>query len=175
MAFSQILLGLLEAKPKHGFALKGDYDARFGPDRGVGIGQVYAALVRLQRNGLAEFVGVEAGGGPDRRLYAITELGVEELSTWLTTPEPASSYARGVLFTKTVLALTSGRSPARVLQVQQSEYVERMRQVRRAADGGDVVDRLAADYEIAHLEAELRWIDLAGRRLAGPRAADGGH
>jgi hypothetical protein len=94
---------------------------------------------------------------------------VEELATWLTTPEPPTAYAQSVVYAKTVLALMSGRPPGDVLDAQRAVHVARMRDVRRDAADGDVLSRLASDYEIAHLDADLKWMDLAARRLAGTR------
>lgn len=167
MSVSHMLLGLLEGQPSHGYTLKAEYDARFAADRPLRYGQVYATLARLQRDGLAEEVAVEAGAGPDRRMYAVTPRGVQELESWLSTPEPATGYAVSVLFAKTVLALTSGRSAADVLDAQRTVHLARMREVTRGARGLDVVARLAADFELAHLQADLDWIETAGLRLAG--------
>jgi hypothetical protein len=36
---------------------------------------------------------------------------------------------------------------------------------RRKQGGGDLSDVLGADYGLLHLEADLRWIELAGERL----------
>jgi DNA-binding PadR family transcriptional regulator len=160
-----VLLGLLEPRPTHGYTLKAAYDSRFGQERPLRYGQVYATLARLQREGWAQEVAVEPGAGPDRRTYAVTPAGVQELSGWLVTPEPPTAYAHGVLFAKTVLALTSGRSAADVLDAQREVHVRRMREVLRAARGADVLTRLAADHEVAHLEADLAWIETAGARL----------
>lgn len=165
MSFSHLLLGLLEPSPNHGFALKTAYDARFSRARPLGVGQVYATLARLQRDGLAELVGIESGDGPDRRVYAVTPRGVRELSSWLLAPEPPTAYAQSVLFAKTVLALLSGRPAVEVLAAQRLVHMKRMREVRRSAKGGDLVSRLSADHEIAHLDADLKWIELAGKRL----------
>jgi DNA-binding PadR family transcriptional regulator len=165
-----MLLGLLEAKPRHGYTLKSVYDSRFGRARPLRYGQVYATLERLRRDELAEEVAVESGDGPERRLYAVTERGVAAFASWLTTPEPATEHAQAVLFAKTVLALMSGRSAADVLDAQRLAYVARMREVTHAARDADLIDKLAADYEVAHLDADLRWIETAGQRLDALRA-----
>lgn len=165
MSFSHMVLGLLEPAPRHGFALKTEYDSRFGRSRPLAVGQVYATLARLKRDGLAELVGVESGEGPDRRVYAVTSRGVEELSSWLLTPEPPTAYQQSVLFAKTVLALLSGRPATDILDAQREVHLQRMREARRAAQEGDLISRLAADHEIAHLDADLRWMELAGQRL----------
>ena len=53
------LLGLLEPEPTHGYELKRAYDARFGVDKPLPFGQVYATLGRLARDGK---VAVSAAG-----------------------------------------------------------------------------------------------------------------
>ena len=72
------LLGLLEPEPSHGYELKRAYDQRFGQDKPLPFGQVYATLGRFERDGRAVIVGTEPGEGPERKLYAITEQGVTD-------------------------------------------------------------------------------------------------
>jgi DNA-binding PadR family transcriptional regulator len=159
------LLALLDDGPTHGFDLKRRYDALLGHERELKYGQVYATLQRLERDGLADGVGVEAGSGADRKVYAITEHGVEELDHWLTSPEPASSRPAEI-FTRVVLALVSGRSADQVLDVHRRSYLDRMRTLTARRHSGDVIDRLAGAYEVAHLEADLHWIEIAAVRLS---------
>lgn len=159
------ILAFLDQGPTHGFALKRRYDEVLANGKELRTGQVYSTLARLERDGLAHGVEVEKGDGPDRQMYAITTQGVTEFEQWLGTPQLPDSRPTE-LFTKVILALVSGRSPQEVLQAQQAVYLSRMREVTATRKGGDVVDRLAGDYEIAHLEADLRWIELAGTRLS---------
>lgn len=165
MSVPRTLLGLLGSGPTHGYTLKQRYDARFAGDRPLKFGQVYATLARLERDGLVQVVGVEPGEGPERRLYALTDDGVVSFTEWLATPEPPG-HVRSVLFAKVVLALQSGRSAADVLDGQRAVHLARMREITAIRHAGDVLDRLAGDYEIAHLEADLRWIETAAARLA---------
>lgn len=65
-----------------------------------------------------------------------------------------------------MLAVVAGRPADEVLDAHRRVYLERMRELTAARRSGDVVDRLAGDYEIAHLEADLQWIELAGARLS---------
>lgn len=158
------LLALLDDEPRHGFALKQAYDGLLGQRQEVRFGQVYATLARLERDGLAEGVRIEPGGGADRRVYAVTPAGVGELDAWLQAPvAPAGRPSE--LFTKVVLALVAGRSAVDLLEAQRAAYLVRARELMAARHEGDVIDRLARDYEIAHLEADLRWVELAGARL----------
>jgi DNA-binding PadR family transcriptional regulator len=168
------MLALLDAGPAHGWALKQRYDRLLGQGRELKYGQVYATLARLERDGLVQDVGFAPGEGAERRLYAITGRGVEDFDTWLATPGLPQGRP-GELFTKVILALAAGRSPAAVLAAQQQVYLVRMRELTAARHAGDAVDRLAGDYEVAHLEADLKWIELAGARLAAKALrADGG-
>src|SRR5215472_2305988 len=80
------LLGLLEREPSHGYELKRDYDAYFGQAKPLPFGQVYATLGRLARDGKVTGGNSEPGAGPDRKRYAITELGARAVDVWLTEP-----------------------------------------------------------------------------------------
>lgn len=161
------LLGTTESA--HGFALKRQYDALLGRVRELKFGQVYSTLARLERDGLAEGTGVAHGGAAERKLYAITESGVSEVDTWLRTPRlPVGRPSE--LFTKVILALVSGRSAAEVLDAQREVYLRRMREITKRRHDGDVIDRLAGDFELMHLESDLNWVELAGQRMDALRA-----
>lgn len=165
MPLGHALLGLLEDQPRHGYELKHLYDERFGVSRSVKFGQVYATLARLRRDGLVDISAVEAGGGPDRKLYVITPDGVADLERWLVEPQSPSTFGRSVLFSKVVIALMSGRPADEVLDVQRSAHLVRMRELTARKLQGDEMDALACDFELFHLEADLRWIELAGARV----------
>ena len=165
MTVPMAMLALLDTGPTHGFDLKARYDALLGQERELKYGQVYATLARLERDGYATEVGIEAGAGADRKVYAITPAGVSELETWLATPETSAPRPAEV-FTRVVLALASGRSAQDVLDAHRRVFLDRMRAITARRADGDVVDRLAGDYEMAHLEADLTWIGIAATRLA---------
>lgn len=165
MGIGHALLGLLEAGPRHGYELKRAYDERFGHDRPLHYGQVYATLARLLRNGLVTETGVEPGGGPERKSYAITDAGVTDVEQWLATPEKPEVYLQNTLYTKIVLALLSGRDAASVLDTQRSAHLEVMRELTRRKSGGDLADALICDHALFHLEADLRWLELTAARL----------
>jgi len=158
------MLTLLEPEPSHGFALKRRYDELLGQERDLKFGQVYSTLSRLERDGLATGVGVETAGAAERRVYAITDAGVAELDHWLRTPT-APSGRPSELFTRVVLALVSGRPAVEILDDQRQSHLARMREITAARGDVDVIGRVAGDFEMAHLEADLRWIELAGSRL----------
>lgn len=173
MSTSDTLLALLEPAPAHGYTLKQDYDRWFAHKRPLAFGQVYATLTRLEKKGLVALADVESGNGPDRRLYEITADGVTAVDDWVSTPQAPDLFATSTLYARLTVALLSGRDAAEVLAGQRATHLARMRelqQVRREAEGADL---LAVTYELAHLDADLRWIEESGARLDQTRRAVG--
>jgi DNA-binding PadR family transcriptional regulator len=160
------LLGLLEREPSHGYDLKRDYDAVFGRDKPLPVGQVYATLARLARDGKAIAGRAEPGGGPERKPYAITSAGQAEVEAWLAEPAPPEPHLQPVLFAKIVLALMLGRPAERYLDSQRGAHLERMRELTDLGRSGSPIDAVLADYGLFHLEADLRWIDVTSQRLS---------
>jgi DNA-binding PadR family transcriptional regulator len=165
MPVKQTFLGLLETGPRHGYDLKRAYDERFGQDRPMHYGQVYSTLARLLTQGLVEVEGVEPGGGPERKRYAITEAGVTDVERWLAQPEKPEPYLQNTLYTKVVLALLTGRGAGPILDAQRAEHLRLMRELTRRKSAGDLADQLICDHALFHLEADLRWLELTAARL----------
>ena len=165
MSVPHTLLGLLEVEPRHGYDLKRAYDARFGHDRPLKAGQVYATLGRLQRDGFVVVAGHDREGGPDRTTFAVTSEGVTDLDRWFSQPEGAAAYLQPVLFAKVVLALQSGRDARGVLEAQRAEHLTTMRALTTEKAGADLDRTLALDFALFHLEADLRWLEHTAARL----------
>jgi DNA-binding PadR family transcriptional regulator len=166
MSVPLTLLGLLERESSYGYDLKRDYDAYFGWGRSLPFGQVYATLSRLARDGKVTAGRAEPGAGPDRKRYAITELGAKEVEEWLTTPIEPEPHLQTLLFSKVVLSLILGRSARIYLDTQRAAHMERMRQLTELRRSAGAIEALLADHGLFHLEADLRWIDLTEARLA---------
>jgi DNA-binding PadR family transcriptional regulator len=168
VSISHALLGLIEGTSRHGYDLKQSYDRRFGGAKPIRFGQVYRTLAQLERDGLVAVAGVEAGAGPERKRYSITPEGVTDLDAWLAEPEQPQPQLQAVLFTKVVLALMSGRSAGRYLDAQRAKHLAVMKALtaaRRAA--ASTQDALLFDYQLFHIEADLRWLDHTESRLSG--------
>lgn len=165
MTASFALLGLLEGSSSHGYDLKLAYDRQFGGTKPLRFGHVYRILSQLVRDGQVVAAGVEPGAGPDRKVYSITEAGVTDLERWLVEPEEPTPHLQAVLFMKVVLALRSGRSATSFLDVQRELHMTRMRELTAARRTADSNAALLLDYQLFHIEADLRWIDHAAGRL----------
>ncbi|MCC5035273.1 PadR family transcriptional regulator [Streptomyces sp. WAC 00631] len=165
MSIGHTLLGLLESGPRHGYDLKRAFDERFGHDRPLHYGQVYSTMSRLLKNGLVEVDGIEPGGGPERKRYAITDAGITDVGKWLASPEKPEPYLQSTLYTKVVLALLTHRDATELLDRQRSEHLRLMRELTRRKTSGDLADQLICDHALFHLEADLRWLELTAARL----------
>jgi DNA-binding PadR family transcriptional regulator len=162
---SYALLGLLEGSARHGYDLKLAYDRRFGGAKPLRFGHVYRILGQLVRAGHVVAAGVEPGAGPDRKTYAITPAGVTDLERWLAEPEEPEPHLQAVLFGKVMVALMSGRPAAGFLDAQRDVHMARMREITVARRSAGPQDALLMDYQLFHIEADLRWIDHAAGRL----------
>jgi DNA-binding PadR family transcriptional regulator len=159
------LLGLLEREPSHGYDLKRDYDTYFGRGKQLPFGQVYSTLGRLARDGKVEGGEAEPGDGPDRKRYAITDVGRAEVDAWLADPVEPEPHLQTILFAKVTLALMLGKPAESYLDRQRSAHIRRMQELTELRRNGALVDVLLADHALFHLEADLRWIDLTSARL----------
>jgi DNA-binding PadR family transcriptional regulator len=165
MAVVSTLLGLLEDRPRHGYDLKRRYDRLFGDRRPLKFGQVYATLARLHRDGLIKLAAIERGEGPERKRYTITAEGTADVDRFLEGAIDPKLMLDDELFVKVVLALTSGRDAERLLDEQRAAHLRRMRELTRTKREGSLMEGIAADRELFHLEADLRWIELTSARL----------
>jgi DNA-binding PadR family transcriptional regulator len=172
MATNEVVLALLRDGPAHGYDIKRDHDAWFPDTRPLAFGQVYATLGRLERSGLVEVLETRTEAGPERTVYALTERGEQQLSDWLAEPAgPAASSAEEIV-RKTVAALRTGANVGEFLARQRAAHLRRMRELTDQPPDGDPAARLARDHLVAHLDADLRWLDLAVERVAAGRGTN---
>ncbi|MEU6660770.1 PadR family transcriptional regulator [Streptomyces sp. NPDC046821] len=171
MSTRHVLLGLLAGGPSHGYDLKRRYDERFPQARPLAYGQVYTTLQRLVRDGLAEVEGTDSDGGPERTLYRSTEDGGRELTRWAGEITPPAPFVSNEIFAKVVVSILAAGDavdPAALLREQRAAHMARMRELTalKTDPGADLTTVLSADYALAHLDADLRWMNTTADRLA---------
>ncbi len=170
MSTGHIVLGLLSRGQRHGYDLKRAHDETFPTARPLAFGQVYAALDRLHRKGLVRPVAVERSEGPDRTVYELTDAGRAELEDWMGATEDPGGHVANPIATKTTIALIASgtEAAAAVLDEQRVVHLRRMRHHTRVKTdpAASVSDVLAADYALAHLDADIRWMEAARTRIA---------
>jgi hypothetical protein len=83
-------------------------------------------------------------------------------------PEDPQPQRQTVLFQKVVLALQSGWSAASFLDRQRDRHLAAMRKLTAARRTAGPQQGMLIDYQLFHIEADLRWIDHAAGRLIPP-------
>ncbi len=165
MSVQYALLGLLQQKSDYGYELKKRYDDLFGKDKPILSGQIYSSLNRLQRDELIVAQDDDApSGGPARIKYAITDKGRTELQNWQYTPEAPVPHLQATLYLKTVLALFAGDADL-YLDRQRRAHIERMRELTKEKQEQNISQQLLVDHALFHLNADLKWIEIAIQKI----------
>ena len=162
------LLGFLSQGPNYGYELKKMYDSLFGRDKPILPGQIYSTLSRLERDGKVEEVtdNTEKSAGPSRVKYQITDKGSEYFEQWLREPEKINPYLQTTMYFKVALALMSNRDATKFLDAQRHSHIAKMRELtRQRNETDDLATTLLIDNSIYHIEADLRWMELAYDRI----------
>lgn len=165
------LLGLIDQHPRHGYDLLSAFTALVGGEDSweVKPAQVYSTLARLKESRWIEEEGTVQDGGPEKRIYAITEAGREALGVWMDEPV-TSAHRRDEFFVKLMIALFQGQSQAmRTLYRQRRQLLQELHDVngrRRTFDPRThLAHILQLDQAVMHLEADIRWLDMVEGRL----------
>jgi DNA-binding PadR family transcriptional regulator len=171
MSVRNALLGLLAQRPRHGYELHAAFEAVVGGEQNWDVkpAQIYTTLARLEESGLVAEEGVEQGGGPEKRIYAITRAGREELSNWFASGVERE-HQRDEFFVKLMLSLaTGGASPRLVIQTQRGRLFQDLHALTAQRNKLDPKTALAQillfDKAIMYTEADLRWLDMVEARL----------
>lgn len=171
MSVRYALLGLLAQRPRHGYDLHAAFEAVVGGERNWDVkpAQIYTTLARLAEGGLVAQEAVEQGGGPEKRIYALTPTGRQELAQWFDAGIDRE-HQRDEFFIKLMLSLSMPEiNPRRVIQNQRLRLFKDLHALTGSRSHLDPKTGLAQillhDKAIMHLEADLRWLDMVEGRL----------
>lgn len=173
MAVRDALLALLTAGPGYGFQLHGGLAARTGGRRAVNVGQTYATLERLTKQGLVEPAGSTDDGLP---LHRLTAAGRTAARAWLEGADAAGADAWDETVDRVLIARSLPEWDAAAVVAAERDRWERRRVEASVAagtraaptgagwdDGEAALARLAAAAEAARAGAALAWLDDVAR------------
>jgi len=86
MSLKHAILVLLETEPSSGYDLIKHFNNSLGYFWNAKHQQVYQQLKHLSEDGLVKCTLEQQEGKPDKKIYAITNKGVESLKAWLESP-----------------------------------------------------------------------------------------
>ena len=171
MPLAHAILGFLEYQPTTGYDLKKHFDQSVAHFWSATQSHIYKALEDLEKQGFVQSQLIPQEGRPNRKQYALTEAGKDELRRWVSTPLPLEAkreawliqifFAHGVtnadiarLIEKRIEAIRAQLAQYEIVQATIDENdrqvgVERLRQLWQ----------LTLDYGINHYENEIAWLE----------------
>ena len=102
---------------------------------------------------------------PDKKVYALTKQGREQLRTWLDTPTALNLDIRNETFLKLMLARRLKQvEPLEVLKVEKRACFAQLHEVTQArakakAEGEPLQTTLLLDLAVLRLEAFMKWLE----------------
>lgn len=167
MAVRDALLALLSGGPGYGFQLHGELAERTGGRREVNVGQSYATLERLGKQGLIESAGATDDGLP---LYRATKTGRAATSAWFSGTDASGSDPWDETVDRVLVAASlPGVDVGPIVEAERVRWKERAVEASARAEVGDGAGddvsplarlaALAAAAEVARARAALAWLD----------------
>lgn len=177
LAPDETVLGLLAARPQHGYELLDAFHApqALGRVWHLSTSQLYNVLKRLERAGFIDGRAIQSESGPPRTEYRLTMTGHAHLMLWLFHARPSSSIRRvRVEFLSRLYIASILRLPTADIIRYQTDACrrERDRLAAAATESGPGMESLTTAFVIAQLDAVLAWLERCADSLAHVREQD---
>lgn len=168
MSVRYSILALLSTGPMYGQQLKDEFERRTGELWPLNVGQVYANLTRLERDGLVE--GPDNDGAPDSatKPFVITPQGQIELDLWLKADSAPRYPPRDDLVMKVMISASIDRDgTVEIVQSHRRRLLESMQRFThvKADPTATTAMLMMCDAELFRLEASIRWLDSVDARI----------
>jgi PadR family transcriptional regulator, regulatory protein AphA len=160
-----IILGLLGLEPMSGYDIKKWVDMSFRYFWEIGYGQIYPTLRTLEEEGLVTMKIVHEEGGPERKVYTISDKGIDNLVKWLHSPEQKEHEILLKLFFGDKLSPEILKEKVIAFQNQVKEQYTAIRNVEEfigslpESYGPKPYFKMVSSCGIFAYETQLRWVD----------------
>jgi DNA-binding PadR family transcriptional regulator len=165
------ILGLLSQRPRHGYELRSAFVALVGGEQNWDVkpAQIYSTLDRLEKAGQVKTQKRGGTANPEKHVFYITNAGLKELERWFAETIPPD-HQRDEPYLKMVLGLATGLAdPRKILSRERAMLYQALHAVTARRQTADPKSELGLilllDKTMMHLEADLRWLDMAESRL----------
>lgn len=175
MSIQYAILGFLSWKPSTGYDLKKLFEESTFMYWSGNNNQIYKSLLALQEEGLVKNETIHQESAPSKKIYTITQKGLEKLKSWVTTSVEAPEFKKPFLVQLAWSDLLSEEELAKLLseyeneiQLQLMMHKERKRRgipspnrtPRETLIWNRIIDNLISSYQ-----NELDWVQNTGREL----------
>ena len=179
------ILQLFSRMPASGYDLKDRFQSSLGRGWHAYDTQIYRELKRLEANGYTTGEVVKGRSGPQRRLYTITDRGLEVLQEWLSSPLDVTKTKDEFLLRvytldlfpddeATAFLLRARQELRNALQHEQAALRtlnESYGEVDEGSPDSIVGRQLGIELSSAITKARLKWIERALKVLAAREGA----
>jgi PadR family transcriptional regulator AphA len=183
MALREVILTVLSRGEMSGYEITKDFAAVYVHFWRASHQQVYRELARLHEDGRVTAKVVAQDGKPDKKIYAITKLGLEELRRWILAPTlaPRPQYDLLVkLLGSHVVDRQAFRRELHSIRTQAQEWVNTLKVMRREcirsrAKGWSEHEQilyLTLRRGLLLGQAQLRWLGEVSEFLESGKLAD---
>jgi DNA-binding PadR family transcriptional regulator len=134
MALREVILTVLARGEMTGYEITKDFEAVYVHFWHASHQQVYRELARLNKDGRVTLKEVAQEGRPDKKVYAITKRGLEELRRWIVEPTepPRAQYDLLVkLLGSHVVDLGAFQQEIERIRVRAQEWLKELRAMHR--------------------------------------------
>ena len=182
------ILSLLAREELSGYDLKQRMGGRIGFFWEARHSQIYPELVRLEERGLVTYEVVEQQARPDKKVYEITDVGLEALRQWVTEPPPARAPKDELVLKAYCVWLADPEKVIWLFRDEQRLHEEQLRRYEKIGDWmeeewGEGLDRpdsprfasyAALRRGILNERGYAEWCGWVADRLAGDANGAGG-
>lgn len=165
------VLALLYQHEAHGYELSRQLGLTLKTDWDIKAGHVAVTLGRLEQAGLVEYEFAEADAAPDRKVYRLTERGLQALREWYLQAEIRDYRMGDSFYLKLVFSLTGAPvTPEEVLLNQRRRLYQELHQVMemqaQTNPQTELPLLLLLETVVVHIEADIRWLETCTQRIA---------
>ena len=159
-----ILLGLILEEPAHGYALyeKLRSTAELSLIWQVKRSKLYYLLDKLETDELLVSSITSQSPYPDRKVYQITNQGIEILEKWMYSPVLSSRYVRLAFLSKLFFVLRQSREQAADLITKQIEvcqgWLDNLKRQHKNLVKTEYINSQVFLFRIGQIEAMLEWL-----------------
>lgn len=172
MSIKYAILGLLHYRDMHGYRIKEHIERHFGYMWSVNYGQLYPALKSLEEEELINMVKVapSESGGPNKKLYKITNKGREAFRKWIQSPPEKQMFLRDPFLMRFLFFDFGDKEKSLQMIEEQTRLYEqqldrRQKNISRWRRQERYV-RLIAELGISLNEMYLQWLRCAHDEIA---------
>ncbi len=178
MPLEHAILAFLDYQPMSGYDLKKNFDQSIAHFWSATQSHIYKSLEGLEKKGWVEARTILQDGKPNRKEYALTPAGHEELHSWLATPLPLEQVREAWLIQIFFAHLLSNEELAAIFASRRVEIEQRLDLYKNQAQAAiernaDLIGierarelwQITLDYGIARFNFEQEWNQKMAERV----------